>query len=72
MYINYFLLNLINDKQLLYNLIYNLNLIKLEKLKTLEVYINTHLAIKFIRYFKFIINNLILYIKKKIKISFLY
>lgn len=38
------------DKQLLYNLIYNVGLIKLETLKT---YIKTYLKTKFIQSFKF-------------------
>lgn len=58
---NHFI-NLINNKSLLYNLIYNLRPIKI---KTLKTYIKTNLANGYIKLFKFSANILILLIYKK-------
>lgn len=48
--INKHIIKLIEDKQLLYGLIYSLGL---EKLETLQTYIETHLKTGFISSFKF-------------------
>lgn len=55
---NKYAIKLVEDKQLLYELIYNLNLVKLEMLK---VYIDTHLKTGFIWFFKSPINVFILF-----------
>ena len=60
--INDHLINLPDDKQSLYSLIYSLGLVELEKLKT---YIKANLASSFIRPFKFPFDTLILFVQKK-------
>ena len=60
--INDYLINLINDKQLPYDLIYSQKLVKLEILKT---YIKTNLANGFIRSSKLPTGALILFIQMK-------
>ncbi len=50
MRINNYVIELVNDRQLSYNLIYNLGLIELE---TLKIYIENNLANSFIRPSKF-------------------
>ena len=54
-------INLIKKQQLFYRSIYNL---KPVKLKTLKTYIETKLAISFIKSFKFVISVPILFVKK--------
>ena len=60
--INYHFINLLNNKQPLYGLIYSLRLVELEILKT---YIKVNLANSFIKSFKFLTNILILFVQKK-------
>ena len=62
---NYYLINIINNKYLFYILIYNLRPIKL---KILEIYIIINLISRFIKLFKLLANILILFIKIKLKI----
>ena len=58
--INNYLINLINDKQLLYSLIYNL------EFEMLKIYVKTDLANSFIRLSKLFTNASIIFIYKKI------
>ena len=62
MSINNHFIKLVNDKHLIYNLIYSL---KLVELKHLKVYIKNNLANKFIRLFKLLTSILISFIRKK-------
>lgn len=59
--INKYVIKLVEDKWLLYSLIYILNLVELE---TLRAYIKTHLKIVFIRLSKFFIDTFIFFYKK--------
>lgn len=52
-------INMLDNKQLLYSLIYGLKLVELEKLKT---YIKANIASNFIRLSKLLTNTLILFI----------
>lgn len=67
--INIYFMNLENSKQLSYKLIYSLKIKNLEILKT---YIIINMASSFIKFFKFDINDLILFISKNNKSLRLY
>ena len=60
--INNYPINLLDNKQLPYGLIYSLEPMELEMLKT---YIETNLACDFIKLFKFFASTSILFIQKK-------
>ena len=60
--INDYPINLVNDKQLLYGLIYSLGAVKLE---TLKIYIEANLASNFMRPYKSSASALILFVQKK-------
>lgn len=60
--INNYFINLLNNKKIVYNIIFNLKLIKL---KILNFYIKISLVGNFIKLFKFSTNILILFIRKK-------
>ncbi len=67
--INNHVIKLVHDRQLSYDLIYNLGPIEL---KTLKAYIKNNLANSFIRLFKFLTRALILFDKKPDKSLRLY
>ena len=60
--INNYFIELVNNKWLFYTLIYNLGLIWS---KTLKIYIKLNLISKFVKFFKLLVSNLILFIRKK-------
>ena len=67
--INDYLIDLLKDKKPPYDLIYSLGLVELKMLKT---YIKAKLASNFIRSFKFLVNALILFIRKRNSSLYLY
>lgn len=60
--INDHIINLLNDKQLFYGLIYSIELVELQILK---IYIKTNLASDFIKSSKYPATTLILFLQKK-------
>ena len=67
--INNYSINLFQDKQLFYSLIYSLGPVELEMLK---IYIKTNLANNFIRHSKLLTNTPILFVQKKYSSLYLY
>ena len=67
--INNHFINQIDNKQLFYNLIYNLSFIKLETLKT---YIKIKLTYKFIKPFNLPVNTLFFLVIRKLEIFAFY